>query len=111
VCPKNNHFVSEALGINDSGQIVGWGDMDSGQHAFICNAGTMQDLNSLIPSGWTLNEATGINASGQICGYGTNPSGQTDAILLTPTLEPSTFVLLGMGAVALTAYTWRRRLM
>ena len=108
---------SEALGINNSGQVVGYayagedvyGDPIS--HAFLYNgSGPIEDLNSLIiaTSGWTLEEATGINDSGQICGYGIDPSGNTDAFLLTPIPEPSTFVLLAAGAVGLLGYAWRR---
>jgi probable HAF family extracellular repeat protein len=101
-----------ANGINDSGQVVGDAENSSYlDHAFLYSSGTMQDLNNLIRgnSGWTLEEASGINDSGQICGYGINPSGQTDAFLLTPTPEPSTFVLLAVGALGLVGYGLRRR--
>ena len=72
----------------------------------------MQDLNNLIDRtlGWTLTDATGINESGQIVGYGTIASGgPIHAFLLTPIPEPSTLVLLGIGAMSLLAYAWRRR--
>ena len=66
----------------------------------------LQDLNGLIPtgSGWTLQYATAINDNGWIIGSGANPRGQTHAFLLTPTPEPSTFALLGIGAFSLIAY-------
>ena len=101
--------ISEAHGINDGGQIVGYTETPSGYggfyayHAFIDSDGTMTDLNSLIAanSGWTLINAEGINNSGQIVGYGTNPSGQTDAFLLTPVPEPATDALSVAGAAML----------
>ncbi len=101
--------ISEAHGINDSGQIVGYTKIPSGDggffpyHAFIDNSGTMTDLNNLIVanSGWTLINAEGINNSGQVVGYGTNPLGQTDAFLLTPIPEPSEIALSVIGATIL----------
>ena len=82
------------------------------QEAFVYRGGVMQELNNMIApnSGWTLEVATGINDSGQICGYGINAGGNTEAFLLTPVVpEPSTFVLLGAGAVGLLGYMWRLR--
>ena len=99
---------SIALGVNDLGQVVGWSDNGG---AFLYGGGTMVDLNTLIPagSGWSLGEATAINDLGQIVGYGESPSGQTHAFLLTPTPEPSTLALLGIGAVSLAVYAWRQK--
>ncbi len=112
------NYRSEALGINNSGQVVGWSSSgaNTGEQAFLYSGGTMNNLNNFIPSasGWTLEQATGINDNGQICGYGINPSGQTDSFLLTPTAptpEPSTVALLGVGAVALIGYRWRRHVL
>src|SRR5262249_16224655 len=77
------------LGLNSAGQIVGY-SVPSGPYAsraFLYDAGTMTDLNSLLPegSGWSLLQATGINDAGQIVGSGSNPSGQFRGFLLSPT--------------------------
>lgn len=72
---------SEALAINDNGQIVGW----SGSRAFIWSRDEgMRDLNDFISpnSGWVLNSANGINILGQITGSGTIKE-ETHAFLLT----------------------------
>ncbi len=98
---------SFAYGINDSGQVVG--SANNGATAFLYSNGAMTDLNSLIApsSGWYLQQANAINDAGQIVGFGTH--GGTHAFLLTPIPERSTLVLLGIGAVNLFAYVWRRR--
>ena len=105
-------YLCEGLGVNDSGQTVGFASTGTAQAAFIYRNGTMQTLNSLVDPSffpWTFEEATGINDVGQIAAYGINSSGQTHAFLLTPTPEPSTLALLGIGAVSLLACAWRRR--
>ena len=94
---------SNAEGINDSGDIVGWAETSSGaQDAYIFNDGTMRDLNNLIPSNskWTLQYAAAINNSGEIVGYGISPSGETHAFLLTPTPEPASVVIWGIARVS-----------
>ena len=98
----------DARGINDSGQVVGYG---GNGHAFLYSNGTCADLNSLVSaSSWTLEGALAINDSGQIVGDAYNhTTGQEQAVLLTPVPEPSTFALLGVGAISLVAYAWRRR--
>jgi probable HAF family extracellular repeat protein len=81
--------VSEALAINDRGQVVGSSGTTAPEpasdHAFLWNRSTMVDLNDLIPadSNWILQSATGINNRGQITGYGTR-DGVTTPFLLTP---------------------------
>jgi len=98
----------QVTGINDSGRIVADAtNMNNAPHAFLYSNGAWQDLNDLIPpnSGWTLQYAYDINDKGQICGLGVNPEGRV-AFLLTPTPEPSTFVLLAVGALGLLGYKW-----
>jgi probable HAF family extracellular repeat protein len=76
---------SVAYALNGTGQIVGKSDAgsDPTAHAFIYLAGTMIDLDSLIPpdSGWVLQQARGINDAGQIVGFGTF-EGQTRGFVL-----------------------------
>jgi len=83
-----------ALGINNSGQVVGY----SNGRPFLYNGGVMTNLNDLIDqaSGWTLNEANAINDSGQIVGIGMD---MNRALLLTPTPEPTTLGLLALGGL------------
>jgi MYXO-CTERM domain-containing protein len=87
----------EAMGVNDSGDVVGWATIPNGNlHAFVSLGGVMYDLNSLIndPT-WLLAMATDINERGDIVGWGSK-NGQRRAFLLTVP-EP------GAGAVALAA--------
>ena len=66
-----------ALGINDSGVVVGTATTSSGGlDAFIYYLGgnnTMQDMNTVfassIPAGWSLTAATAIDNNGDIVGY------------------------------------------
>jgi probable HAF family extracellular repeat protein len=103
---------SEADAINANGQVVGNSEGLNNQfHAFLYADGTMKDLNNLIApgSGWTLEYANAINDSGQIVGSMYNANGVEHAFLLTPIPEPSALVLLGIGAISLLGYAWRRQ--
>lgn len=65
---------SVALGVNDSGQVVGWSDTGGGKYfrtAFLWDNGEMFDLNALSQGGGgnQLLEAAAINNSGHIAGY------------------------------------------
>ena len=93
---------SGALGVNDSGDVVGFSNTGAGgNHAFLYRNGLMIDLNSLIDpgSGWTLDSANGINAAGQITGYG-EINGQVHAFVLTGSTavpEPGSLPILVSG--------------
>jgi probable HAF family extracellular repeat protein len=97
--PASAVWASDALGVNDLGDVVGGYSLDAtgaGNDAFIyTQAGGMQNLNDLVdPSaGWDLNAAEGVNDSGDIVGCGFNPQGQFHGFLLTPVPEPSTLQL------------------
>ena len=71
---------SQALAINDAGQVVGWasrsGELES--HAFLWQNGVMRDLGTLGwsgPLGGVASEATAINAAGQIVGWSLTATG------------------------------------
>ena len=99
---------SYAAGINVNGQIVGEAQSTNNPNslstgrALLYSNGAFTDLNSLInpTSGWVLYSANGINDAGQITGDG-EFNGQTVAYLLTPTPEPSTWLLAALGAAGL----------
>ncbi|MCB9852668.1 MAG: DUF3466 family protein [Phycisphaerales bacterium] len=74
---------SIAMGINESGVVVGASDY----RGFVWDAGVMTDLNDLIPpgEGWKITRAVAINDSGVIAADG-DLLGFTHAVLLTPNL-------------------------
>ncbi len=78
--------VSEALGVNDWGQVVGV-SLPSG-HAFLWQSGTMTDLNKRVVPGSTnlvLTDAQDINDLGEITGTAKDPStGATVAFKAVP---------------------------
>ena len=62
------------------------------------------DLNTLMPpgTGWTIDDAYAINDNGWIAANGTNPNvnaGTEQALLLTPTPEPTSLAVLALGFV------------
>jgi probable HAF family extracellular repeat protein len=86
VLPGHNYSV--ALGINQTGHIVGYSKGSGGntQRAFISyNNGTMVDLNTALlnGAGWTLYSAEAINNNGWIVGWGLYQS-EYRAFVLTP---------------------------
>jgi probable HAF family extracellular repeat protein len=81
--------ISEALGINDQGQVVGvsYGAGFTNPRAFLWQDGVMTDLNTLIPSGSSLylQAAQEINDLGEIVGQASDQTtGNAPAFLLIP---------------------------
>ncbi|HEY8832976.1 MAG TPA: hypothetical protein VIM21_10780 [Gemmatimonadaceae bacterium] len=75
---------SEAFGINNLGQVVGWAFVPSGvAHAFLwTKASGMRDLGTL---GGASSGAYAINDSGQVVGYAYTAAGEKHAFLWNPT--------------------------
>jgi probable HAF family extracellular repeat protein len=84
--------LSEALAINDEGQVVGVSfDASGNQRAFLWQNGAMTDLNNLIPSNspYVLQAAQDINEfgeiTGQLCNKPCSATGPSIAFLAIPT--------------------------
>jgi probable HAF family extracellular repeat protein len=72
---------TDALGINDTDQIVGnYRDASGGRHGFLLSGGTYTTLDDPLA---TNTFASGINASGQIVGYYRDASGGFHGFLLS----------------------------
>jgi probable HAF family extracellular repeat protein len=68
---------SKAMGINESGQIVGesYTNGYGPQHAFLYENGTMTDLGTLAGESSSISIAYSINANGQAVGFSSGPGG------------------------------------
>jgi probable HAF family extracellular repeat protein len=100
-------ILSVAMGINDSGEVVGVFDIG---RAFFYRDGKMYDLNAMIDPelGISLNGAVGINNSGQIIAMGTDSNFNGFAYLLSPVPEPSMIALLTSCFGGIFAYNLYR---
>ncbi len=86
---------SFAYAIDDSGKVVGTSGIPSGESAFLWSSGSgMQDL-GMLPGG-TLSEAFGINNSGQVVGY-TFISGARPGFLWTSESGMQNLGVFGVG--------------
>ena len=121
------HFSGGAVGINDSGQIVGVStSKDSFNRAFLYEDGSMRDLGAL--PGLTSSEAKAINNRGQVVGNSRNraflweentgmteigwlddsiPSSSAEAINNVGEVVGRSFIRVN-GQTFLRAYLWRR---
>jgi uncharacterized protein (TIGR03437 family) len=106
--------TSAALGINNSGMVVGFSTTlapdialfagplietaSANSHAFVYTNGAMYDLNRQLVngSGWLLTSAAAINDAGQIAGTGVIQQ-QQHAFLLTPVQGPQINDVVGAG--------------
>jgi probable HAF family extracellular repeat protein len=71
---------SQAMGINNRGQVVGFSQTTAGVHAFFWQNGVMADLGTL---GGTGSAAYAINERGQVVGQSQTASGEFHAALWT----------------------------
>ncbi|HEY2589131.1 MAG TPA: hypothetical protein VGI81_25535 [Tepidisphaeraceae bacterium] len=108
---------SEALGINNLGQIVGDSGIvvgDASTHGFLDLNGTMYDLNGLTTgdTGYVITSAVAINGGGQIAADAVTPSGEEHAVLLTPAaipLPPAAWMGLGTMDLLICGMICRQR--
>ncbi len=104
---------SDALGINNSQQIVGSSTLadDSTERAFLWEDGELIDLNSLVDSGigWELTSAVEINNNGDIIGIG-NFNGEQRGYVAKAVPEPSSVLgILGLGVFGVGNWLKRKK--
>jgi PEP-CTERM motif len=96
---------TQALGVNDLGEIVGfYVDVFGNQHGYIDNGGVFTSFDPPFSASTTIN---GINDKGDIVGFYTNPTTDTvDGFVGTPVPEPSTWamMLLAFAGFGLLGY-------
>jgi PEP-CTERM motif len=98
---------TQALGVNDLGEIVGFYVDGSGvQHGYIDNGGV---FTSFDPPGSASTTINGLNDKGDIVGFFTNPTTDTvDGFVGTPVPEPSTWAMMLIGFAGLGYAGYRR---
>lgn len=80
--------LSEALGINDRGQVVGLSCGSSGCRGFLWQDGVMADLNKLAPGyAGVIEDAQDINDLGQITGQAKDANGNLVSFWAIPVAE------------------------
>jgi probable HAF family extracellular repeat protein len=99
-----NYSNSQALGINNKGQVVGWSAADDigHQHAFLYKDGVMKDLGTL--GGGSNSWAYSINTSGQVVGYSHTSSGEYHAFLYDESATTKMKDLGTLGGTNSSAY-------
>ena len=99
---------TNALGINNIGQVVGEYTTGGQFHGYLLSGGIFITID---PPGSVHTQAFGINDSGQVVGsYTLGPGGQGFlATPTTPTPEPGTWSLMVCPLALLAGWSWRRR--
>jgi len=100
---------TQALGVNNLGEIVGFYVDGSGvQHGYIDNGGVFTSFDPPDSASTTIN---GLNDKGDIVGFYTNPKTDTvDGFVGTPVPEPSTWAMLLAGFAGLGFLGYRKTL-
>lgn len=101
--------VTQALGVNDLGEIVGfYTDANGDQHGYIDNGGL---FTSFDPPGSASTTINGLNDKGDIVGFYTTQNDSVVGFVGTPVPEPSTWamMLLGFAGFGLLGYSKVRR--
>ncbi|WP_238529832.1 PEP-CTERM sorting domain-containing protein [Nitrosospira multiformis] len=80
------NYYSEAVGINDAGQVIGSYQANGVSHAFITNA-SATELTDLGALGGFGSEALGINDIGQVVGWANTSDGDRHAFFTGPNGE------------------------
>jgi len=111
-----NLFFTQFLGINDHDQAVGYYQTNDGsQHGFLYNIATgsytFVDDPSAATSGFSITQITGISNSGEFDGFYVDAQTglQRGFVAMGSVPEPSSFVLLGIGATLATSFSVLRR--
>jgi probable HAF family extracellular repeat protein len=103
------NLFSNATGINDREQIVGYGSTDAGLQPFILEGSMLMNLNDLIAPGdstsYPLELAHAINEGGDILVTDT----QNNVYILVPIPEPSTYAAITGGLALVGVAATRRR--
>jgi PEP-CTERM motif len=101
---------TQALGVNDLGEIVGvYNDAMGAQHGYIDNGGVFTGFD---PPGSASTTINGLNDKGDIVGFYTNPaSDSVIGFVGTPVPEPSTWAMMlaGFAGLGLLGYCKARR--
>ena len=111
-----NFVFSQILGINNHNTAVGYyGDTSTSQFGFIYNPVTqsyliLSDPNAANINGVSITQITGIDNAGEITGFYIGADGLSHGFYATPTPEPSSWLLMGSGALGLLGVIRRKLL-